>query len=150
MEQPTGTPNTPGTPGTPAGVVAGAGDLIGSLTETLWAAKESGDLVETVEQVERLRAQLAALEASLLAEVHARGTAKTELAWGSTADWFTHLAGTHRTTGHQTVRHAQTLVGERAATHAAMTAGPGLARAGGGDRGRRRQAPHRHRRPGAG
>ena len=34
-----------------------------------------------------------------------------------------HLAGTHRGTGHQTVRHAQTLVGERAATHAAMTAG---------------------------
>jgi len=120
MEQPIGTPSTPGTP---AGVVAGAGDLIGSLTETLWAARDSTQLVETVEQLEQLRARVAALTSSVLAEVHARGTAKTELAWGSTSEWYTHLAGTHRATGHQTVRQAGVLVGDRAATHAAMAAG---------------------------
>jgi len=120
MEQPTGTPSTPGTP---AGVVAGAGDLIGSLTETLWAARDSTQLVQTVEQLEQLRAQVAALTSSVLAEVHARGTAKTELAWGSTAEWYTHLAGTRRAFGHQTIRQAAILVGDRSATHAAMTAG---------------------------
>ncbi len=63
---------------------------------------------------EKLRAHLAALEAAVVAEVHARGVAKQELAWGSTAEWFTHLAGTHRGTGHQTIRHAEVLVHERA------------------------------------
>src|SRR6478736_10337625 len=113
MEQPTGTP-------TPAGVVACAGGLIGSLSETLWAAKDSCELVETVEQLEKLRAQIAAATSSVLAEVHARGVAKSELAWGSTAEWFTHLAGTHRSEGHRTVRQASALVAELAATHAAM------------------------------
>src|SRR6478752_7473262 len=95
MEQPTGTPTTP------AGVVACADRVL----------------------AEKLRAHLAAVEASVLAEVHARGVAKGELAWGSTAEWFTHLAGTHRGSGHQTIRHADTLVNERSATHAAMVAG---------------------------
>src|SRR6476661_3957361 len=117
MEQPTGTPTTP------AGVVACADRVLAELDETMWVAKSSAELVEAVRVAEKLRAHLAALEASVVAEVHARGVAKAELAWGSTAEWFTHLAGTHRSTGHQTVRHADTLVNERSATHAAMTAG---------------------------
>ncbi|GAB3784513.1 HNH endonuclease signature motif containing protein [Nocardioides ungokensis] len=117
MEQPTGTPTTP------AGVVACADRVLAELDETMWVAKTSEELVEAVVVAERLRAHLAALEAAVVAEVHARGVAKGELAWGSTAEWFTHLAGTHRGTGHQTVRHADTLVHERSATHAAMTAG---------------------------
>ena len=51
----------------------------------------------------------------MLAEMHARGVAKSELAWGSTAEWFTHLAGTHRGDGHRTVRQASVLVTERTA-----------------------------------
>src|SRR6476620_6278709 len=117
MEQPTGTPTTP------AGVLAAANVLVSDLDETMWVAKTSEELVEAVVVAERLRAHLAALEAGVVAEVHARGVAKGELAWGSTAEWFTHLAGTHRSTGHQTVRHADTLVNERSATHAAMTSG---------------------------
>ena len=117
MEQPTGTPTTP------AGVVAAAGAAIHPLGEVLWAAKTSEELVGTVEQIESLRAQLAGLEASVLAEVQARQVPKKELAWGSTADWFTHLAGTTRSEGHRTVQHAPILVGERTATHAAMLAG---------------------------
>ncbi len=42
----------------------------------------------------------------MLAEIGARGIAKQELAWGSTAEWFTHLAGTTRREGHRTVRQA--------------------------------------------
>ncbi|GAB3791840.1 HNH endonuclease signature motif containing protein [Nocardioides ungokensis] len=117
MEQPTGTPTTP------AGVLAAANTLVADLDETMWVARTSEELVEAVVVAEKLRAHLAALEAGVLAEVHARGVAKQELAWGSTAEWFTHLAGTHRGTGHQTVRHADTLVHERCATHAAMVAG---------------------------
>ncbi|WP_460824043.1 HNH endonuclease signature motif containing protein [Nocardioides ungokensis] len=117
MEQPTGTPTTP------AGVVACADRVLADLDETMWVAKSSEELVEAVVVAERLRAHLAALEAGVLAEVHARGVAKGELAWGSTAEWFTHLAGTHRGTGHQTIRHADTLVNERTATHSAMVAG---------------------------
>src|SRR6476620_10492679 len=117
MEQPTGTPTTP------AGVVACADRVLAQLDETMWVAKTSEELVEAVAVAERLRAHLAAVDASVLAEVHARGVAMAELAWGSTAEWFTHLAGTHRGSGHQTVRHADTLVHERAATHAAMTSG---------------------------
>ncbi len=59
----------------------------------------------------------------MLAEVKARQIPKKELAWGSTADWFTHLAGTTRGKGHRTVQQAPILVGERTATHAAMLAG---------------------------
>src|SRR6476469_2771136 len=117
MEQPTGTPTTP------AGVLAAANVLVSDLDETIGGAQTSEELVEAVLVAERLRAHLAALEASVLAEVHARGVAKGELAWGSTAEWFTHLAGTHRGTGHQAVRHADTLVNERSATHEAMVAG---------------------------
>src|SRR5690349_16554925 len=117
MEQPTGTPTTP------AGVLAAANTLVADLDETMWVAKSSGELVEAVVVAERLRAHLAALEAGVLAEVHARGVAKGELAWGSTAEWFTHLAGTHRGTGHQTIRQAGVLVHERPATHSAMVAG---------------------------
>ena len=91
--------------------------------EVLWAARTSEELVGTVEQIETLRAQLAGLEASVLAEIDARQIPKKELAWGSTADWFTHLAGTTRGKGHRTVQQAPILVGERTATHAAMLAG---------------------------
>ena len=117
MEQPTGTPTTP------AGVVAAANSLVGLLDDNLWAAKTSEELVDAVAEAESLRAHLAALEASMLAEVQARQIPKKELAWGSTADWFTHLAGTSRSEGHRTVQHAPILVGERTATHAALLAG---------------------------
>src|SRR5207342_898590 len=60
---------------------------------------------------------------SMLAEVQAREIPKKELAWGSTAGWFTHLAGTTRSEGHRTVQRAPVLVVERTATHAAMLAG---------------------------
>src|SRR6478672_2873020 len=103
MEQPTGSATTP------AGVVADAHGLLASLDQTLWAAKDPAELVGTVAELETLRAHLAAVEASVLAEVHARKIPRSQLAWGSTADWFTHLAGV--------------LVTERAATHAALAAG---------------------------
>ena len=45
------------------------------------------------------------------------------LAWSSTGDWYTHLAGTHPRTGRRTVRHAKLLVTERTATRDALRDG---------------------------
>ncbi len=105
---------------TPAGVVAGACDDLADLGDVLWSARTSSELVAGVEELQRLKAATAALEAQLLAEVDARGLAKTELAWGSTADWFTHCAGTTRNHGKRTVEHAQRLASERSSTLDAM------------------------------
>jgi hypothetical protein len=110
------------TPCTPAGVVADAGAQLAGLDELLWAARTPEELVGTVEELEALRCRLAAVETTVLAELEARKVPKTVLGWGSTAEWFTHLAGTHRSTGHRTVRHAAPLVTELPATHAALRA----------------------------
>jgi hypothetical protein len=88
------------TPFTPAGVVADASARLGDLDELLWAARTPEELVGAVEELEALRCRLAAVQTTVLAEIDARQVPKTHLGWGSTADWFTHLAGTHRSTGH--------------------------------------------------
>jgi hypothetical protein len=107
----------------PAVVVGAAEVQVAALDERLWAAVPDDDLVDGVAAVERLRARLAALQAGLLAEVEARDLAKKQLAWGSTADWYTHLAGLTRREGRRTVADAVTLVTERPATLAALRAG---------------------------
>lgn len=94
-----------------------------SIAGTLWSARSSDELVAGVEELQRLKAKAAALEAELLAEVDVREVAKKELAWGSTADWFTHLAGTTRRAGRRTVKHARRLVSERTATLTALHRG---------------------------
>src|SRR5687767_11724058 len=111
------------TPFTPAGVVADASARLGALDEVLWAARTPEELVGAVEELEALRCRLAAVETTVLAEIDARQVPKTRLGWGSTADWFTHLAGTHRSTGHRTVRQAPQLVAELPDTHAGLRAG---------------------------
>ena len=107
-------------PCTPAGVVADAGAALAGLGEVLWAARTAEDLVDTVQELEALRCRLAAVETSVLAELHARQVPKAQLGWGSTAEWFTHLAGTHRSTGHRTVAQAGQLLAELPETHAAL------------------------------
>ena len=108
---------------TPAGVVGTACAEIDSLTGSLWSARTDGDLVAGVEELQQLKARAAALEAELLAEIDVRAVPKRELAWGSTADWFTHLAGTTRRQGKRTVEHAKRLVAERTATLDALRQG---------------------------
>ena len=94
---------------TPAGVVGAACAEIASQHGVLWSARPSVELVGAVEELQRLKAAAAALEAELLAELDARQTATRELGWGSSADWFTHLAGTTRRQGKRTVEHARLL-----------------------------------------
>jgi len=94
------------TPCTPSGVVADAAARLAGLDDLLWAARTPEELVGTVEELEALRCRLAAVETTVLAELDARKIPKTHLGWGSTAEWFTHLSGTHPCTGYRTVRQA--------------------------------------------
>jgi len=89
---------------TPAGVVAAACTEVASQRGVLWAARPSAELVAGVEELQRLKAAAGALEAELLAELVVRDTAKQELGWGSTVDWYTHLAGATRRQGKRTGR----------------------------------------------
>jgi hypothetical protein len=111
------------TPGGPAGVLAAANRMVATVDETLWAAKPAEEIVDTIAACETLRAHLAAVAAAALAEVEDRKIAKQKLAWSSTGDWYTHLAGTHPRTGRRTVRHAKLLVGERSLTRDALRDG---------------------------
>ena len=63
------------------------------------------------------------IEARLLAEADTRDLARKQLHWGSTSDWYTHLAGVTRREGRRAVVHAQQLVAERPDTLAALTRG---------------------------
>ena len=108
---------------TPCGAVRAARAELGGLTDVLWSARPDDELVTGVEELQRLKATAAALEAELLAELDVRGTAKQSLGWGSTADWFTHLAGTTRRQGKRTVEHARLLTTDRGSTLQAMRAG---------------------------
>jgi hypothetical protein len=110
-------------PHSPAAGAAAANAVLGSLDDLLWAAKSPDEIVEAAAALEQLRAHLAAVEAAALAEVEDRKIAKQKLAWSSTGDWYTHLAGTHPRTGRRTVRHAKLLVGERSLTRDALRDG---------------------------
>ena len=70
------------------------------------------DLVDGLAAVQALKGAVAALETRLLAEADTRDLARKQLHWGSTADWFTHLAGLTRREGRRAVVHAQQLVAE--------------------------------------
>jgi hypothetical protein len=90
------------------------------LDDRLAAGFSDDDLVDGLSAVQELKGQLAALEARLLAEADLRDLARKRLHWGSTADWFTHLAGLTRREGRRAVVHAQTLVAERPRTLEAL------------------------------
>ncbi len=108
---------------TPAGVAAAACDELAEMDGIIWAARRPEELLAGVEELQLLKARAAALEAELLAEIDAQSIPKQTLAWGSTADWYTHLAGTTRRAGKRAVVNARRLVEERPATHAALRAG---------------------------
>jgi hypothetical protein len=81
------------------------------------------ELVEGLSSLQQLKGELAALELRLLAEVDTRDLARKQLHWGSTADWFTHLAGLTRREGRRAVVLAHHLVTELPDTLAALRAG---------------------------
>src|SRR5680860_497462 len=102
-------------PSSPASVIAEARVLVGELHEVLWAAKTPREKLDAVAEVERLRSELAAIEAEVVAEVEATRAAAHDQ-WGSTGDYLTSVSGGFQGSGGATVRLAKALTGDRAAT----------------------------------
>lgn len=100
----------------PSAVLDAARAGILALSDQLTSRWSDDELVEGVVAIQQHRSALDALEATLLAEVDVREVPRKTLHWGSTADWFTHLAGLHRREGRRRVRNARILAGERTAT----------------------------------
>jgi hypothetical protein len=107
----------------PAVVLAGARVEVGALDDRLVTGFSDQDLIDGLAAVQELKGQLTALESRLLAEADIRDLARKQLHWGSTSDWFTHLAGLTRREGRRAVIHAQQLVAERPATLEALRRG---------------------------
>lgn len=107
----------------PSGAVEAACAALRPLDHLLWSARGDDELVGVVEALEELRSEVAALEAQVLAELDERQVPKRTLGWGSTADWFTHLAGLRRGQGKRAVEHARELVRSRRSTLAALHEG---------------------------
>jgi hypothetical protein len=107
----------------PSDHVSDAAALLHPLTRHDWSQESDLELVSAVERLQGTRSLTHALEAVLLAEIDARGVAKDKLGWGSTADWYTHLAGVRRGQGKQIVDHATELVANRPATWSALASG---------------------------
>ena len=107
----------------PAAVLAQVRARVAELAETLWAAQCDGEVVEVVEELSRLKATIAAVEADAVAEVEARDLAKKQLHYGSTEDWLTHLGGLRRGEGTRLVRRATALTGALERTRARMVTG---------------------------
>ena len=88
-----------------AGVLAEIRREVRGLVETLWAARDADELMDTVVEVEALKSTLDALELSVVRELEATGAVK-QSGWASTQDFVTHAAGGHKGTGPATVRLA--------------------------------------------
>ena len=97
--------------------------LLGELAPLPWDGLPDDVLVSCVAELESARARLAAAEVRAVAEVERRNLARRRLGWGSTTDWFTHLAGLRRGAGARFVADAMALVGEQEATLEQMAAG---------------------------
>lgn len=108
---------------TPHDLVADAAALLGGLLGVDWVDTPDHELVSLVEELQRLRSRIRAVEAPLLAEIDGRDIARRRLGWGSTVDWYTHLAGVRRGQGKQIVDHARELVTDHPATLEALGSG---------------------------
>ncbi|MBA2463378.1 MAG: DUF222 domain-containing protein [Nocardioidaceae bacterium] len=104
------------------GVVAGARELLTGLDEVLWAARTPADLLGVNVELERLRSQLAAVQAQVAVEIEATDAAKTE-GWASVKDYLTDTAGARRGHGGRLLRTGRQLTGRLSATWTALHAG---------------------------
>ena len=75
------------------------------LSQTLWAARARGELMDGVAAIEALKSTLDAVELAMVRELDATGAVKPA-GWASTQDFVTAVAGGHKGTGPATVRLA--------------------------------------------
>ncbi|MEO7943483.1 MAG: DUF222 domain-containing protein [Marmoricola sp.] len=76
------------------------------LTATLWAARRSDELMDTVAEIEALKSTLDAVELQAVRELEATDAVKPT-GWASTQDFVTAVAGGHKSTGPAIVRLAK-------------------------------------------
>lgn len=113
----------PGPDDAVAELVAALRAALSALAARSWQDASDEVLVETLTALQEVRAALGGVDAAVLAAVDRRDLARTSLGWGSTAEWYTHLAGCRRGAGRRAVEHARMLAGDRSATLEAMQAG---------------------------
>ncbi len=81
------------------------GAQVRALNDTLWAARDAGELMDAVAAIEALKSTLDGLELGVVRELEATGAVKP-LGWASTQDFVTAVAGGHKGVGPATVRLA--------------------------------------------
>jgi hypothetical protein len=101
---PDGTASGPAVPGVPGALAAIRGQ-VGELAETLWAARDRAELMDTVTEIEALKSALDALELGVVRDLEATRAVQAA-GWASTQDFLTAIAGGHKGTGPATVRLA--------------------------------------------
>jgi len=72
----------------PATIVADARAQLLTLTDTLWATKRPHELLDTVQQIETLKATLEGIELDVIGEIEATKAAPQD-GWASTKDFVT-------------------------------------------------------------
>ena len=102
--QPEHLDSTHGAAGVPA-ELARIRTQVRGLTDTLWAARSTDELIDTVTGIEALKSTLESLELGVVRELDATNAVKTA-GWASTQDFVTNVAGGHKGTGPATVRLA--------------------------------------------
>jgi hypothetical protein len=90
----------------PTAVLARIRGEVRDLADTLWAAREPSELMDTVAGIEALKSTLDAVQLRVVRELEATGGVKAA-GWASTQDFLTCAAGGHKGTGPATVRLAR-------------------------------------------
>ena len=91
----------------PVGALAEATALVDAAAETMWAAREGTELLETAEAVALLRAKLDALELAVVEELDAGAAGQAavkQAGWTSVRDFVTHTTGGRRGAGSSALR----------------------------------------------
>ena len=89
-----------------AGVLTRMQRRVQELTDTLWAARDSVELMDAVAALEALRSSLDGLELSMVRELEDTQAVKP-VGWASTQDFVTAVAGGHKGAGPAVVRLGQ-------------------------------------------
>jgi len=93
-----------------AAVLARMRGDVRAMVDTLWAARSSDELMDTVAETEALKSTLDAMQLGVIRELEATGAVKAS-GWASTQDFLTAVTGGRYGTGPATVRLA-TATGE--------------------------------------
>ena len=103
----------------PAWLLEAAGSALHDLHGTLWGARPAAELLGAKRELERVRAQLAAIDAELSCEIAATNAAASE-GWASAKDYLTLVAGGPRGAGGRLLRTGRALTTDRELTLQAL------------------------------